>query len=192
MADSTIGASVLAHGVGVVGHCVGAYTALALAGAVPQLSLVVSHCIANRADTFCDSGGPPQAGGPFATVMAIQPVPVLKDDRIGAIVTMTPIGAAFSAHALRAVSAPARVYGAQFDVPTPAPYHAAVVAAALPQPSEYVLVKNATHFSFISPLPESRRAMVGPAAIDRPGFDRAQVHLQLNAEIVDFFNRKLR
>ena len=70
-----------------------------------------------------------------------------------AIVLMAPNAAPFTDDALAKVTVPVRVYGAERDDLTLVRYHAERLAKALPPGTEYVLVKRAGHFSFVSELP---------------------------------------
>jgi predicted dienelactone hydrolase len=92
---------------------------------------------------------------------------------------------------LARVAVPVRVYGAERDDLTLARYHATRLARVLPPQTEYVLVAGAGHFSFMTPFPWVLKIVAGEAARDPDGFDRAAMHVVMNPEIVDFFDRKL-
>jgi len=83
------------------------------------------------------------------------------------------------------------VYGAERDDLTLVRYHAERLAKALPPQTEYVLVKQAGHFSFIASFPGVLKLLAGEAAQDPEGFDRDAMHEVMNPEIVGFFDRKL-
>ena len=71
-------------------------------------------------------------------------------------------------------------------------YHAERLAKVLPAQTEYVLVKGAGHFSFVTSFSGVLKLLAGEAARDPEGFDRDAMHEVMNAEIVGFFDRKLR
>jgi predicted dienelactone hydrolase len=89
------------------------------------------------------------------------------------------------------VAVPVRVYGAEHDDLTLVRYHAERLAKTLPPGTEYVLVKRAGHFSFVSSFPGVLKLVAGEAARDPEGFDREAMHKVMNSEIIGFFDRKL-
>ncbi|MNO52180.1 hypothetical protein D3C76_425950 [compost metagenome] len=52
----------------------------------------------------------------------------------------------------------------------------------------YQTVKNAGHFSFLSPFPQSMQTPSFLPAQDPPGFDREQFHERLTFEIIHFLS----
>jgi hypothetical protein len=56
---------------------------------------------------------------------------------------------------------------------------------------DFKLVKDAGHFSFLSPFPAIIKDKVGLAARDPEGFDRENFHNRLQTEIHAFLNNKL-
>lgn len=64
-------------------------------------------------------------------------------------------------------------------------------APCCPAPPEYVVVKNACHYSFLAPFPEPQKEQFGKLAQDPAGFDREAFHRQMNREIVLFIEATL-
>jgi predicted dienelactone hydrolase len=186
--DVALGSHVERQRIGVVGHSNGGFTALAVAGAKPNPSASVAHCRQHPDDSrFCSFGG---AAAREAT-RTVGSIPDLRDPRVRAIVLMAPNAAPFPDDTLARVAVPVRVYGAERDDLTLARYHATRLARVLPPQTEYVLVAGAGHFSFMTPFPWVLKIVAGEAARDPDGFDRAAMHVVMNPEIVDFFDRKL-
>jgi len=186
--DAELGSHIQRDRIGVVGHSNGGYTALAVAGAKPSPAASVAHCRQHPDDSrFCSFGG---AATREAT-RNVGDIPDLHDSRVRAIVLMAPNAAPFTDDALAQVAVPVRVYGAERDDLTLVRYHAERLAKGLPPQTEYVLVKGAGHFSFVTSFPWALGLMAGEAARDPEGFDRNAMHEMLNAEIVGFFDRKL-
>jgi predicted dienelactone hydrolase len=104
---------------------------------------------------------------------------------------MAPNAAPFTDDALAKVTVPVRVYGGERDDLTLVRYHTERLAKALPPGTEYVLVKQAGHFSFVTSFPWALKIVAGEAAQDPEGFDRDAMHEVMNSEIVGFFDRKL-
>src|SRR5262249_39250603 len=154
--DGRLGSQMERERIGVVGHSNGGYTALAVAGAQPSTSADVAHCREHSDDAkFCGYGG---AAAREAT-RELGHLPELRDPRVRSIVLMAPNAARFTDDALAKVTVPVLVYAAEKDDLTRVRYHAERLAKVLPQ-AECVLVKGASHFSFIASFPtaaEDRR-----------------------------------
>jgi predicted dienelactone hydrolase len=186
--DAALGSHVERQRIGVVGHSNGGFTALVVAGAKPDPAASVAHCRNHPDDSrFCSFGG---AATREAT-RAVGDIPDLRDPRVRAVVLMAPNAAPFSDDALARVAVPVRVYGAERDDLTLARYHATRLARTLPPQTEYILVSGAGHFSFMTSFPLALKLVAGEAARDPEGFDRDAMHVVMNPEIIDFFNRKL-
>jgi predicted dienelactone hydrolase len=186
--DAELGSHIQRDRIGVVGHSNGGYTALAVAGARPSPAASVAHCRQHPDDSrFCSFGGATAR----EAIRTVGDIPDVRDPRVRAIVVMAPNAAPFTDDALARVAVPVRVYGAERDDLTLLRYHAERLAKALPPQAEYVLVKRAGHFSFITRFPWLLKLLVGEAAQDPEGFDRDTMHELMNAEIVGFFDRKL-
>ena len=187
-ADRDLGPRVQRGRIGVVGHSNGGYTALAVAGAPPTPRALIEHCRQHSDDTrFCSFGG---AATREATAGS-GTVPDVRDPRVRAIVLLAPNALPFTDDALRMVTVPVRLYAAERDDLTLARYHAERLARLLPRDREYVVVRGAGHFSFVAGFPTLLKLLAGEAGRDPDGFDRAVLHAMMNAEIVDFFDRKL-
>jgi predicted dienelactone hydrolase len=168
-ADAALAPHLIADAVAVVGHSMGGYTALAVAGGRPT---AFAHEMPDRQ---------PRA------------VAVVPDPRVRALVLLAPATPWFMAPgALDAVRVPILLLSAEHDVHAPA-WHGDVVARGVPAgtPVERRTVPNAGHFSFLSPFPPAMAAPAFAPAHDPPGFDRAAFHEELNAEVLAFLRRVL-
>ncbi|HEY6872078.1 MAG TPA: alpha/beta fold hydrolase [Geobacteraceae bacterium] len=54
------------------------------------------------------------------------------------------------------------------------------------------VIENAGHFSFLSPFPPAMRSSKFPPSVDPAGFDRERFHEKLNAEVLAFLDGTLR
>jgi predicted dienelactone hydrolase len=154
--------------VGIIGHSIGGYTALALAGGRPW-------------------SGPHenQDGKPH-------PVPVAPDIRVGALVLLTPAVFWFVPESLRTVQVPILLRTGEKDEITP-PLHAAIVLEGV---FDLALVDNqvlsgAGHFSVMSKFPLAMTRPDFPPSQDPPGCNREAIHLSLYADIETFLKRVL-
>ncbi len=187
--DTVLGPHVQRERIGVVGHSNGGFTALAVAGARPSPRAIIGHCQQHPDDAkFCSYGG----SAAREATQKVGAIPDARDPRVRAIVLMAPNVAPFTGEALAQVAVPVRVYGAERDDLTLVRYHAEPLVKALPPQTEYVLVKGAGHFSFMTSFPRVLKIVAGEAARDPEGFDRDAMHEVMNPEVVSFFDRKLR
>ncbi|GAB2848507.1 alpha/beta hydrolase family protein [Hymenobacter ruber] len=166
---SGFGAAVRPDWVAVIGHSLGGYTALALAGGLPG-SLPHEH-----------ADGTPQ------------PIPVVADARVRALVLLAPATVWYrAAAALRNVRVPILLMMGEKDEWTP-DFHAQIVLNGVPdrQQVQHRIVANAGHYSFFSPFPPERTGPTFPPSQDPPGFDRMQFQGELQAEILTFLKQQL-
>jgi predicted dienelactone hydrolase len=155
--------------VGVVGHSMGGYTALAIAGGRPS---AFAHETADRKQRVVET---------------------IMDERVKAIVLLAPASGWFVASdALRDVRVPILLMTAEKDQNTRAP-HAAIIKDGLPEDTflEHQIVPNAGHFSFLSPFPVDMVDPKFPPSQDPEGFDRVAFQGELAGEILRFFGRYL-
>jgi predicted dienelactone hydrolase len=166
-ADARFGAALKPDAVGLIGHSIGGYTALVLAGGV--------------ATSFANES----ADG------LVQRLPARADRRVKALVLLAPATPWFMAPgALREVQVPILLLTGEKDVHTPY-FHAQIVLNGVADPGkiEHRVVENAGHFSFLSPFPVERVSPAFPPSQDPPGFDRAGFQQELGAEVAAFLRR---
>jgi predicted dienelactone hydrolase len=148
--------------IGIVGHSLGGCAALALAGGQPW----------SRERT---------------------PIPVRPDPRFRAAVLMAPATAYYRGpDALARVSSTLLVLAGEKDDATPAEdirRDLGGLPAAVP--CEFVVVRDAGHYSFLSPFPEALRGPDFAPAQDPAGFDREQFHRELPGIIETFLAKSL-
>ncbi|MCU6498362.1 alpha/beta fold hydrolase [Rugamonas sp. A1-17] len=154
--------------VAIIGHSIGGYTALAVAGGQPW-------------------SGPRESkdGQP-------QPVPVRADLRVHALVLLNPATFWFIPGSLQAVHVPILMRTGEKDDITPAEHAEKIIAgvadAALVEHRE---IAGAGHFAFMSKFPpEMTRPNFKPSQ-DPPGFDRAAIQPELFADVTAFLQRTL-
>ena len=176
--------------VGALGHSAGGYTVLALAGAQPDLSRMRKHCQleASEDPIFCSMG---RAG---AAAPPLPPLPAaalsLKDERVRAVVAMSPAGVLLTAESLAAVRPATMIYEAELDRFVVPRFHAEWVASNLPAANLH-RVPNAWHFAFMDTPSMSLPSPDGDVAANPPGFDRDAFLKQLAIEITAFFDKTL-
>ncbi|MBO2011455.1 alpha/beta hydrolase family protein [Hymenobacter negativus] len=156
-------------GIGVIGHSMGGYTALALAGGTPTAF-------------------------PHETVDGQeQLIAVVADTRIKALVLLAPATVWFRAQgALHGVDVPMLLLTAEKDEYTPF-FHSQIVLEGVADKHkiEHRIIENAGHYSFLSPFPASMQSPTFLPSQEPPGFNRVRFQEGLHAEIAAFLRQKL-
>ncbi|WP_213087055.1 alpha/beta hydrolase family protein [Chitinophaga agrisoli] len=160
LADPSFADSIDTSKIAVIGHSIGAYTALALAG--------------GQAKT--------EDGAPVA---------IFPDSRIKAMVLLAP-ATVWLNDSGKNVNIPILLLTAEHDDRAPA-WHAEIVFKIVTDPAliDFREIKNAGHYSFLSPFPETMKKTDFPLSTDPDGFDRAAFHQELPVMILDFLKEKL-
>ena len=171
--------------IAVIGHSVGGYSALAVAGGIADTGALIRICRQNMTlkDPYC---APARNGSLLAEV-----IPVVKDSRIKALVLMAPLGILFSAEgALKQVDIPVLLLQAEKDEELTEPFNTDVIVEGLPNKKMLTLQKitNAGHYAFLNAFPEEIKAELGNIAIDPEGFDRIAFQQTLGLRLADYLN----
>lgn len=155
--------------VGMIGHSIGAYTALSLAG------------------------GKPWAGAHETKEGKPKQVPVHEDRRITALVLLMPASFWFAEGSLKDVHTPVFIRTGSMDKITPASPHADIVVEGVANPKlvEHQSIIGAGHHSVLSKFPASLTSPDFPPSQDPPGFDREAYQPTLFVDIANFFRRTL-
>jgi predicted dienelactone hydrolase len=119
---------------------------------------------------------------------------VHNDPRIKALTLMAPAAAYYlPENSLEQVTIPILLFIAEQDQYTPRKWTADVILNGVPDKSKVTLkeVKNAGHFSFISPFPPTMKNPNFLPSTDPDGFDREVFHQELPLEILNFLEENL-
>ncbi len=154
--------------VSVIGHSMRGYTALALAGGKPTS---FSRESPNNHELKVD---------------------VTSDPRVKALVLLAPATVWFRyARSLNKVNASILMLTAEKDELTD-DFHSQVVLNGVPKniQTQHRIIENAGHFSFIDPFPQEMTRVTFPPSQDPPGFNRRDFLQRLNAEVLEFLQKK--
>lgn len=178
----------------VVGHSLGGWTAVALAGGRFEPARLKAACDAHPLMAACGPeigglGGDSQSSQAWAT----QP---LADERIKAVVTLDlGLSQGFDPESLSRSKAAFLVVGANAGNPKmPVELESRHLAGGLPRNlTRYLEIADAGHFSFLSvckadaiPRLEAERPGDGAICRDRDGRNREAIHRQVSALVVSF------
>jgi predicted dienelactone hydrolase len=154
----------------VIGHSLGAYTALAAAGGLPTS---LPHESPDR-QAYC--------------------IAVSADARVRSLVLLAPATPWFRLPgALSNVRVPILMVASYHDFQVPYFYLCQLVLDGVPDRSQvdYRLVEQAAHYSFLSPWPDALKSPAVPPSQDPPGFDRPAFLAGLYVDISTFLERQL-
>lgn len=185
LADKQLGPAIDASRIGMTGFSAGAYTTMVMAGAKPNFAVHAAYCVAHADDhEVC-------AAGSQSKLIITRPgwrLPV--DKRVRAAVAMAPFSVMFDANSVTDVTIPLRIYKASDDQVLRNQWNTDHLLSLLPASVERGELAGG-HYVFIAPCSAVMKSRTPYLCVDAPGVDRVAEHAQLNAEIVDFFNRKL-
>lgn len=181
--------------IAVIGHSAGGYTALVLAGGLPDPELVYTHCNNHNDPEFCGYSHVISGITNWIASKVNKPeknYDHLSDARVRAAVLLAPVGALFNhTHSLTNVNVPIKIYRSEKDSVLRYPYHAELIKSRLPRPPEFTVVQNSGHYSYISPPPKSIKGRHSEIAKDPEKFDRKHFIDKLNVEILEFLDKSL-
>ena len=182
--------------IGALGHSAGGYTVLALAGGKPVLSRLRTHCELEAAldPVLCKlSSSIGGASAPAGAAADGQEEPVQADTRVRAVMALAPMGVAFSAQSLAAITVPVAIYAGEKDTFLVPRFHAQWVMQNMHGASTTLqVVPNAGHYAFMNTPTMDLPSPDGSVAGDPPGFDRAAFLERMAQESVAFFDKTLR
>lgn len=183
--------------IGAMGHSAGGYTVAALIGGRPDPERMVAHFRDNaRTDGMC-AFADPKFG--VSSAMAVEPFPMppgmdvrrsVADSRIKAAALLAPLAVPLAPGSLSTLTMPVMLVGASDDHVLNPEYHLDYLSSELPH-AKVLNEKGAGHYSFISTGAEDKRFMLGIAAQDPAGFDRAAFHVRLAQNLSSFFKGAL-
>ncbi|MEA5626513.1 alpha/beta hydrolase [Nostoc sp. UHCC 0251] len=183
--DPTLQGKLNFQQVGAIGHSLGGYTVLALAGAKINFEQLRQDCDPNNSSFNLSLVLQCQA-------TELPPIDYeLKDDRIKVIMAINPINSSILGEGgVSQIKIPVILVAASQDIFAPPVFEQIRPFTWLSDSNKYLaLIENATHFSAIAePTPENDVLPVPPALL---GPDRAPVYSYLNALSVAFLETHL-
>ena len=190
LADPAMGPLIDKNRIGMVGHSAGGYTALLIAGAVPNFALAREYRAAIEKNPALQSAL--QRADAAGRQRRKPDLEYISDPRVRALVLWAPgFGYAFDKDALSKVHVPILLYRPSKDVIVPHPWGAERIAEFLPTRPDYHVIEGAGHFVFFAPCPWMLSLTARQICTDPPGIDRAAIHERLNAEMIAFFRQSL-
>lgn len=188
--------------IGVAGFSNGGYTALLLAGAVPQFTDLIHHCRLHPDDrNVCVPLAQLAAEDSQHGRTVKQAIDALQgslhrwgntaDPRVKAAFVMAPFSSVFDAAGLAHVDRPVFLYYAQDDHVLLPRYNALHIAPLIKTLAGIRMVPKAGHYVFLAPCSRELAADAPDICKDPPGVDRVAIHQQINAAALAFFRSEL-
>lgn len=167
--------------IGIFGFSRGGYTALTLAGGVPDFAKAGLPC--------------PDPRAPICAQMLEKgtcSAPAASDARVKTIVVADPLNAFPSPSDVAQIRVPIQLWSSEHGGDGINPQDLTRLRETLPSRPDFRIVKGAAHFSFIAPCPAEMKKAAPEICTDAAGFDRQEFHREFNTEIVRFFDASLR
>ena len=177
LGDALFAPYVDASRIGAAGFSVGGYASLLLVGAKPDFTRWVGYCERHPDDRLLCRDTPPS--------LSLGEKPT-ADPRVRAAFVMAPLGIFFGPSSLASVRAPVKLATAEKDSVLLPSENAAPVRAGLSTVFEFTEVPGADHYVFLAPCHGEAKLCADP-----PGVNRYEVHRELNAAAVKFFEARL-
>ncbi len=180
-----------AQRIGAFGFSNGGFTVLVEAGGIPDLTKIDPYCASNPTHDLCTALA--EAGVHSVSVLKIPSDAWKPDPRIKAIAAAAPaFGFTFDRAGLAAVRIPVLLWRAADDRHQPSPWYEDHIRDALPLAPDYHVEAGAGHYAFLPPCSARMLKSAPRICADAPGFDRADFHKRLNAQLIQFFQANLR
>lgn len=197
--DASVAGDIDENRIAVIGHSLGGWTAMVLAGARFDPERRKADCEINKTIAACTFWSRLQVSEEAygrQRLASIEP-----DERIGAVVSLDlGLARGFTPASLSAVSVPTLVLAAGTDTADiPARLESGYLAEFLPKATaRYVEIPDATHFSFMQLCKPGAEALIeeeapGESFVCKDGGtrDRAVIHRQVADEVIDFLSTAL-
>ena len=201
LSDPRFGPRIDSSRIGLGGHSLGGYTALAIAGARLDREQWQRFCAANSHNPACEL--PPEAPVSMAEVRRLlEQDEVIKasvkrasesyrDKRVRAVYAIAPaLGPAMTRSSLNRITIPVRITVGTMDVNAPPETNAKAIAGSVPN-AQLQLLPDVTHYMFVAPCNLWGRIVARWLCSDPQGLDRRELHRLVGADALEFFNRTL-
>ena len=188
LSDQKISASVDQERIGFIGHSIGGYTGLAIAGAIPNFRLLLDYCQNHSEDRLtCHRVEVEEELFSSYTFDFTK----LHDQRVRALLIMAPaLGQAFERRDMEHVTIPILLIASGQDEILIKPHNIKRYMNALPKDIQYFEFPEAGHYVYLHECPFIAQIIAREACNDI-GTPRSEIHPTLRKLSLDFFNKHL-
>lgn len=202
LADETFGSRIDPRQIGAVGHSLGGYTVIAVAGGITNPAQLEAFCRSAAADISCKPPPPASEMRRNANARLISDPDFrqryekggqsYRDERIRAVFAMAPgPGPVFTPESLDHISIPVGIVAGSADEVIPPAAAAEALAKAIPH-ATLKLFPHAGHFVFADNCTRLGGLVFRTSCYDPDGSDREAVHAETIALSLEFFAATLR
>ena len=198
-ADSALAGKVEPDRIAAIGHSLGGWSVVALAGAQFDRERFEKDCKDNPNPRTC--GLADELINPQGDVAAEKLRTMKADPRIGAIVSLDlGLARGFTPKSLNSISVPSLIFGAGVDIgDLPAKMESGYIAANMPdKATQYVEIADAAHFSFMQICKAGAVEMIeaetpgdGIVCKDGAGRSREAIHREVADKIIAFLAKSI-
>jgi predicted dienelactone hydrolase len=197
LVDSNVGPRINPDQVGAAGFSLGGYTAIAIAGGVTNIRLLI--------EAFQNSGRDlskeiPEFPDPAALMEEFNSLdrytPVAdasyRDYRVKSILAIAPaLGEAFSPEGLSPIRIPVRIIVGEADQIAPAAANASYFAKHI-KGAELTILEKVGHYTFLAEATEAGKRGLPTFCLDAPGVSRVSTHRMVGRWAKEFFENDLK
>ena len=197
--DSALAGKVELRRIAAIGHSLGGWSVVALAGAQFDPECFEKDCKTNPNPRIC--GLIDELINPQGDVAAEKLKTMKADPRIGAIVSLDlGLARGFTTESLKAIHVPALIFGAGVDIgDLPAKMESGYIAANMPdKATQYIEIADAAHFSFMQNCKAGAVEMIeaempgdGIVCKDGGGRSREAIHREVADKIIAFLAKSI-
>ncbi len=186
--------------IALAGFSLGGYTVLAVAGGITDRNYFINDfCVKSPNDGTCQPSLEfPNLGELYAGLIDDPKVKASKqreklsyrDDRIKALVSISPPGHIFEPDSIGNITLPTLIMVGDKDRVTPLKTNAAYLAAKIPQ-AQYKQIASAGHYSMVSICTPDGRQAIPPLCTDNHNRERRDIHKEVSELATQFLLNQL-
>lgn len=195
--DSDLGAYIDQENIFMLGHSLGGYTAVSLAGGLTDIDKFNNFCKSPEADAICKPQPEfPQAQQKFEAIKSRPDIQSsleksslsFQDKRIKAFIVLSPaLGQSFKVASLSKIKSPFLVIAGSDDSSTPNDTNARYFAEKISN-STYYEIKDAGHYSFLASCSEKGLKILPLHCKEKAATSRKLIHKLASQQILNFLD----
>jgi predicted dienelactone hydrolase len=202
LADPELSDHIDATRIGAAGFSIGGYTALELAGARTDVSVLYDMCRQHPSEIVCHVPEMKDFGSPDQILQTVRKssgeslarsADSFRDPRVKAVFAIAPaISEVQTSDSLREIRIPIEIVVGAADPIAPASHNADWLRSNLHGARETILPGKVSHYTFLDTCTAAGKAKLSVYCTDDPSVDRDAIHTQVGGMAIAFFTRSLK